>query len=337
VLIAVGGSGHPLNIDGIRGGAAVRRRRGGGDHQGRNAVDIGARRQRRGLFFAQVWVIDRLVDFKPTCGNTLSGVGPAALEMGLVAATGDRAAVRIHAVNTGARVDASIETRGGVVRCNGDAAIDGVPGTAAALNFMDAVGSSCGALPPTGNLHDVIDRIEVTCMGVAASGVAASGVAASGVMASGVMASGVMASGVIASGVIARAADFGLTGHEAAAELDENRAVFAQLEAIWLEAFWLEAGRSIGMGDVTTSVTLKVAILAPARAGGVIAARYLSRRDASCAGTPPHDGGDRVAVHRVLRPAPRRRGQRDAPPARGRPRAGAHRASIGRDRRHRRL
>jgi 4-oxalomesaconate tautomerase len=156
--------------------------------------------------------------------------------------------VRIHAVNTGARVDASIETRGGGVRCNGDAAIDGVPGTAAAaaaaLNFMDAVGSSCGALPPTGNLHDVIDRIEVTCMGVAASGVAASGV---------------IASGVIASGVIARAADFGLTGHEAAAELDENRAVFAQLEAIWLEAIWLEAGRSIGMGDVTTSVTLKFA------------------------------------------------------------------------------
>ena len=77
--------------------------------------------------------------------------------------------IRIRSVNTGAKVEAVVRTPGGQVDYTGDAAIDGVPGTAAPifLNFMDVVGSVTGALLPTGHLRDVIDGVEVTCMDVA--------------------------------------------------------------------------------------------------------------------------------------------------------------------------
>ena len=234
VLIAAVGSGSALNIDGIGGGAAVTTKVAMLSRSERNDADID-------YFFAQVSVLDRVVDFKPTCGNILSGVGPAALEMGLVAPTGDFTRIRIYSVNTGARVEAVVDTPGGEVRYDGSAQIDGVPGTAAPvyLNFMDVVGSTCGALLPTGNLRDVIGGIEVTCMDVAMPV------------------------------VIARASDFGLTGYETAAELDDNRAFYDRMEPIRREA-----GRLMGMGDVSNSVTPKFAFLAPPAQGGTIAARY---------------------------------------------------------------
>ena len=182
-----------------------------------------------------------MVDYKPTCGNILAGVGPAAIEMGLVPATDGETRVRIHAVNTGARIEAVVQTPLGRVEYQGDAAIAGVPGTAApiTLDFLDTVGSVTGALLPTGSLVDVIDGIEVTCMDVAMP---------------------IM---------IARAAAFGLSGYESAAELDANAAFYARAEPLRLEA-----GRRMGMGDVAKSVTPKIAVLAPPRAGGNIAARY---------------------------------------------------------------
>ena len=82
VLLAVVGSGHPLNIDGIGGGAAVTTKVAMLSPSDDGWADVD-------YFFAQVSVEDRLVDFKPTCGNILSGVGPAAVELGLVQPTGD--------------------------------------------------------------------------------------------------------------------------------------------------------------------------------------------------------------------------------------------------------
>lgn len=154
VLVAVLGSGQKLNIDGIGGGAAVTTKVAMLSRSQTNDCDID-------YFFAQVSVEDGQVDFKPTCGNILSGVGPAAVEMGLIAPQGDVTRIRIRSVNTEARVEAVVQTPGGRVEYGGAAAIDGVPGHAAPvyLNFMDVVGSATGALLPTGALRDVIDGI----------------------------------------------------------------------------------------------------------------------------------------------------------------------------------
>ena len=234
VLVAVLGSGHPLNIDGIGGGAAVTTKVAMLSRSEVPGVDVD-------YFFAQVSVEDRLVDFKPTCGNILVGVGPAAIEMGLTTATEGETVVNIRAVNTGALVTAVVQTPDCVVSYEGTERIDGVPGTAApvALKFRDVVGSVTGALLPTGHLRDRFEGIEVSCIDVAMPI------------------------------VVARATDFGLTGYESPAELDENRAFLDRMEAVRRAA-----GQAMGMGDVATSVTPKFAILAPPREGGTMAARY---------------------------------------------------------------
>lgn len=259
VLIAAVGAGHPLNIDGVGGGAAVTTKVAMLSKSNENWADVD-------YFFAQVSVEEKIVDFKPTCGNILSGVGAAAIEMGIIAPTGDVTEVKIRATNTGAQVVAQVATPGGALAYDGGAAIAGVPGTAAPvqLKFMGVVGSATGALLPTGNLRDRFDGIEVTCMDVAMPV------------------------------VLAKAADFGLTGYETAADLDSNAAFFERLERIRIQA-----GEAMGMGDVSQSVTPKFAIIAPAQAGGTLATRYFmpkkthpsmavtgSQCIASCALTP---------------------------------------------------
>ncbi len=259
VLVAALGSGHPLNIDGIGGGNAVTTKVAMLSKSDDDWADVD-------YFFAQVSVEDGLVDFKPTCGNILSGVASAALDMGLLPVAGDETTVRIRATNTGAEVEAIVQTPHGAVTYDGDAAIDGVPGTAApvALNFMKVAGSSTGAFLPTGNTIDTIDGINVTCMDVAMPM------------------------------VLARATDFGLTGYETREDLDANTDFFARMEAIRIKA-----GALMGMGDCTKSVTPKFGLLAPAGQGGSIATRYFmpwtthptmavtgSQCIASCALTP---------------------------------------------------
>ena len=234
VLIAAIGGGHPLNIDGIGGGSPVSTKVAmlSGAADGWADVDY---------FFGQVAVGEKSVDFKPTCGNILSGVGPAAIEMGLVAASAETTEVRIRAVNTGARVLARVETPDGRVAYGGTTAIDGVPGTAApiTLRFMDVAGSSTGALLPTGAVRDTIDGIDVTCMDVAVPM------------------------------VIAKAADFGISGYESRERLDGNAALLAGIEAVRVRA-----GEAMGLGDVATSVVPKFGLVAQAKEGGTIAARY---------------------------------------------------------------
>ena len=234
VLIAMLGSGHTLNIDGIGGGNAVTTKVAMLSRSEDDWADID-------YFFAQVSVEEHNVDFKPTCGNILSGVGPAALEMGLIDATGPETTVKIRAVNTGARVVARVQTPDGPVSYDGEAAIDGVPGTAApvSLQFMDTIGGATGAFLPTGNLIDTFDGVDVTCMDVAMPM------------------------------VIARASAFGLTGYESAEELNENATFFARLEAVRIQA-----GAAMGIKDVAKSVTPKFGLLSPARDGGTIATRY---------------------------------------------------------------
>jgi 4-oxalomesaconate tautomerase len=234
VLIAAVGAGHPLNINGIGGGVAVTTKVVMLSRSERPASDID-------YFFAQVAVESPMVDFKPTCGNMLSGVASAAVELGLMAAGDSQTRVRIHAVNTGANIEAVIQTPNGLPEYEGNTAIDGVPGTSApvALNFMDTVGSATGKLLPTGVAREEIDGIEVSCVDVAMPM------------------------------VIAKASAFGLTGYESRDELDANRDFYARMEPIRIEA-----GRRMGMGDVTESVTPKFGIVAPPRDGGAITARY---------------------------------------------------------------
>ena len=234
VLISVTGSGHPLNIDGVGGGNAVTTKVAMLSKSEDDWADVD-------YFFAQVSVEKQLVDYKPTCGNMLTAVGPAAIEMGLVPVMNSVTEIKIRAVNTGAKIITRVQTPDNHVSYFGDIEIDGVPGTSAPIEllFLEVAGSSTGHLFPTGSALNLIQGVEVTCMDVAMPM------------------------------VIARASDFGLSGTETREELDANKEFFKRMESIRIEA-----GQLMGMGDVSTSVTPKFGLLSPVNQVNQIGCRY---------------------------------------------------------------
>lgn len=234
VLLAVMGSPHEYQVDGIGGAISVTSKVAIIGKSKHPDADVD-------YLFAQVQINERVVDTKPNCGNMLVAVGPFAIETGLVPARSSETTVRIFNVNTQSLVDSIVQTPGGKVTYAGDAAIDGVPGTAAPikLNFKSAVGSVTKKMLPTGRPADVIDGIEVSCVDIAMPI------------------------------VMMRAEAFGKSGYEAAAELDADSALLARMETIRRKA-----GVLMGMGDVSKAVVPKIALLSPPRKGGNITSRY---------------------------------------------------------------
>jgi len=186
--------------------------------------------------FLQVGVEAAMVSDRQNCGNLLAGVGPFAVERGLIGA----APVRIHMVNSGSVATASFPGADGVVDYDGDVAIAGVPGTAAAvvLDFAGTEGSATGALLPTGNVTDVIDGITVTCID---NGMPVAVVAA---------------------------AALGRTGYETVAELEADPELGHRVRALRLAA-----GPLMGLGDVSATSVPKISLIAPPADGGTICTR----------------------------------------------------------------
>ena len=153
VLLPAMGSPDPRQIDGI-----------GGADPLTNKVAIVSRSSRAGIdvdyLFAQVSVDQPLVDVTPTCGNMLAGVGPFAIERGLIAPRDPITSVAIYMVNTGTVAVAHVPTPGGEVTYAGETSIAGVPGASAAIriDFRDTAGFVCGALLPTDKTLDQLDE-----------------------------------------------------------------------------------------------------------------------------------------------------------------------------------
>jgi 4-oxalomesaconate tautomerase len=233
VLLAAMGSPDPRQIDGM-----------GGAHPLTSKVAVVRRSDRPDAdvdyLFLQVWPDRAEVSDNQNCGNLLAGVGPFALEQGLIAAAGDVTPVRIWMENTSSLAVAHVPTPDGRVDYAGDARIDGVPGTHApiAVDFLDVAGSSCGALLPTGNVVDVIEGVRATCID---NGMPV---------------------------VCLKAGDVGLDGYEEPARIEANEAVRAVVEAVRIKA-----GTLMNLGDVTARTVPKVSLLAPARHGGAVTTR----------------------------------------------------------------
>jgi len=236
VLLAAMGSPDARQIDGM-----------GGANPLTSKVAIVSRATRPDAdvdyLFAQVVVDEARVDYGQNCGNLLAGVGPFAIERGLVAAMGDVTDVGIHMVNTGQVAVATVQTPDGVVEYDGDVAIDGVPGTAAPLPLMfrDTAGSSCGALFPTGQRQDVVEGVTVTCID---NGMPL---------------------------VLMRAADLGCTGTESCEQLEADAAFQDMRDRI--EAIRLAVGSRMNLGDVRSRTVPKMCLVASPQAGGALATR----------------------------------------------------------------
>jgi 4-oxalomesaconate tautomerase len=200
--------------------------------------------------FAQVVVGEGRVDTTPNCGNMLAAVGPFAIETGLVRADAPETSIRVRMLNTGNLCELIVQTPDGKVNYQGDATVDGVPGTAAPIicNYLDVAGSVCGSLLPTGNPIDIVDGIEVTCID---NGMPV---------------------------VVLRACDFGITGSESPQDLDANDGLKQRLESIRLQI-----GPTMNLGDVKDKVVPKMSLISAPKAGGHVNTRTFIPHDCHAA------------------------------------------------------
>lgn len=233
VLLSVMGSPDDRQIDGLGGANPLTSKVAIVSKSDEPNVDID-------YLFAQVVVDQPVVGYGQNCGNILAGVGQFAIEKGLIEAGSPTTDVTVLMVNSGDKAVVTVPTPDGEVSYEGDAEIDGVPGTAAPvpLNFIDTAGSLCGALLPTGNIVDEVDGIELTCID---SGMPV---------------------------VVMRAEDFGLSGAETVEQLEANEDLKARLESIRLQV-----GPMMNLGDVTDKTAPKMTLVSAPKSGGVISTR----------------------------------------------------------------
>ena len=233
VLLAVMGSPDKRQIDGL-----------GGAHPLTSKVGIVSKGTKPGVdldfLFAQLQPDKDTVDTTPNCGNMLAAVVPFALETGLVKPQGDTTTLRVLTLNTDMQCDITVQTPNGHVEYEGTARIDGAPGTSAPItvNFLDTAGSVAPGLLPTGNVRDVIDGIEVTCID---NGMPL---------------------------VMFKASDVGRTGYESVDQMNADTELKARIERLRIAC-----GHAMKLGDVTAKNYPKMTLISAPRAGGSICTR----------------------------------------------------------------
>ena len=237
VLLAVMGSPDPRQIDGLGGAHPLTSKVGIVSRSAADAVDLD-------FLFAQLQPDKDTVDTTPNCGNMLAAVVPFAIETGLIHAQGDTTTLRVLTLNTDMQCDITVQTpmtpTGRRVSYEGDARIDGVPGQAAPIkiNFLDTAGSVAPGLLPTGNVKDVIDGIEVTCID---NGMPL---------------------------VIFKASDVGRTGYETVDQMNADTELKARIERLRIAC-----GHAMKLGDVTSKNYPKMTLIAAPRQGGSLSTR----------------------------------------------------------------
>ena len=227
------GQGDPRQIDGLGGATSLTSKVAIVSLSDKEDADLD-------YLFLQVVIGKGKISTTQTCGNILAGVVPFAIECEMIKATSPTTSARVNMVNTGGICEITIETPGGKVNYAGNTKVDGVPGTAAPIicNYIGTSGATCGALLPTGNLKDLVNGIEVTCID---NGMPE---------------------------VIIRASDLGITGYEIPTELDANEELKNKLESIRLQI-----GPAMNLGDVKEKTVPKMCIVSPPLNGGTINTR----------------------------------------------------------------
>ncbi len=235
LLLAMEGTllGDPRQIDGLGGGTSLTSKVAIISKSNTPNADLDYN-------FVQVMVGKGKVSTTQTCGNILAGIVHFAIETGMIQPIHPITSAKINIVNTGGICEVIVQTPNGIIATQGDAKVDGVVGTAAPIicNYLETVGSTCGALFPTGNPKDLINGIETTCID---NGMPV---------------------------VIMQAADFGLIGNESKEVLEANEDLKQKIEAIRLKA-----GLMMNLGDVSDQTIPKMCLISPPENGGAVNTR----------------------------------------------------------------
>ena len=227
------GPGDPRQIDGLGGAHSLTSKVAIVSPSTRDDADLD-------YLFIQVVVGGGRVSTVQNCGNILAGVVPFAIESGMLPASTPQTVANVYMTNSGGLCEVIVQTPNGQVEYAGNATVDGVPGTAASVicNYLDVAGSATGALLPTGNVIDVVDGIELTCID---NGMPV---------------------------VVLHAVDFEHTGYESVEALNGDDDLKARLESIRLQI-----GPRMNLGDVTKKTVPKMCLIAPPIQGGLVHTR----------------------------------------------------------------
>ena len=237
VLLRVMGSPDPRQIDGMGGASPLTSKVAIVSRSDRADADID-------YLFLQVFVEESRVSDAQPCGNILAGVGPFAIERGLVPANADETDIRIHQTNTGAIACAKIQTPGGRVTYTGNAEIPGVPGKAAPIPlFLQVSPGKCTTTFPLGPVVEV-QGLNVTCVDAGMPS------------------------------VLIRADALGLRGDESVEALKANSTLRERLEQIRLDL-----GPRMGMGDVAEASVPKMVFVSPGAGGADVTTRCFIPHD----------------------------------------------------------
>ncbi len=151
LLLRLMGSPDVLQIDGLGGSRPITSKVAIVSKSERPEADVD-------YTFAQVEIERAHVTWQGNCGNISSGVGPFAIDEGLIPAQDGITVVRIYNTNTQKVLVAHVPVRNGKARVSGTFAIPGVPGTGAEIimDWSGTIGAKSGRLLPTNNPVDTI-------------------------------------------------------------------------------------------------------------------------------------------------------------------------------------
>ena len=205
---------------------------------------------------AQLAAEKSAIDWSVNCGNMSAAIPLFLLNNGLLTAGDPNTEVRVFNTNTSVITDCRLRTPGGQAVIPTDTEIPGVYGAfpGVELSLREPVGSKTGQLLPTGQVRDVFDGVEVSCVDVAVPM------------------------------VIVRADALALRGDESVASLNANDALKAKLRSIWVQAGLAMKLKRKGVlmtaDELAASETVpKVCLVSPPTQGGHISARYFTPQE----------------------------------------------------------
>lgn len=202
VILSIFGSPDSRQIDGLGGADPLTSKLAVIGVSSREDADID-------YTFGQVEINAPRVDYSSNCGNISAGVGPFAIQQGLVKAVEPVTTVRIYNTNTQKVFVAEVPVKDGKPQAKGGYKMDGAPGTGAriGINMAGTIGAKTGRLLPTGN---PMDTLEIKSFGSLSVSMLDAG----------------------SPMVFVRAKDLGLEGTESPRQIDGNPRMLELLEEI---------------------------------------------------------------------------------------------------------
>ncbi|WP_033329325.1 PrpF domain-containing protein [Streptomyces yerevanensis] len=142
LLVAAYGATDPVELDGVGGATPTTSKAAVVSASSQPGVDVD-------YLFAQVGIGTGSVEWTSNCGNCATGVALYAVSKGMVPVTGDRTRVVMRNTNTGAVLEGTVDTRGGVVHHFGRQTVPGTRagGVAVGLTFRNPAGTTALLLP----------------------------------------------------------------------------------------------------------------------------------------------------------------------------------------------